>query len=68
MKLQIVEVFEVYVKSITDWNLVEFLTRFFFFYFYEKAFHILRFWYFKMNRYRWICVDIDNLLTSCEME
>lgn len=33
MKLQIVEVFEVYVKSITDWNLVEFLTRFFFFLF-----------------------------------
>lgn len=61
VKLQIVEL---YVKSITEWNLVE---RVSFFFYEPKAFHILRFWYFKMNQYRLICIqyiDIDNLLTS----
>lgn len=53
------------MKSITEWNLIECV--FFLFFFFMKAFHILRFWYFKMNQYQLICIqyiDIDNLLTS----
>lgn len=53
------------MKSITEWNLIECV--FFLFFFFMKAFHILRFWYFKMNQYLLICIqyiDIDNLLTS----
>lgn len=56
------------MKSITEWNLIKcVLTRVFFLFYFMKAFHILRFWYFKMNQYLLICIqyiDIDNLLTS----
>lgn len=66
VKLQIVEVVELYQYEINNrmkLNRMCFLSFFFF----MKAFHILRFWYFKMNQYLLICIqyiDIDNLLTS----